>query len=86
MKWILEITNFNFWKKLKNLFELRDQKWWGDQPLKTKNFEDMWQFKISSWYLVFKNQETNLDIPGVFDNHFTKYLIYKVSWMHWQYF
>ena len=54
MKWILEITNFNFWKKLKNLFE------------------DMWQFKISSWYFVFKNQETNLDIPEVFDNHFAK--------------
>ena len=57
MKWILEITNFNFWKKLKNLFELRDQKWWGDQPLKTKTFEDMWQFKISSWYLVFKTKK-----------------------------
>ena len=34
----------------------------------------------------FQNQTTNLDILRTFDNHFAKYLISKVSWMHWLYF
>ena len=43
MKWIVQITNFNFWKNSKNLFELRDQKWSGDGPLKTKTSEHIWE-------------------------------------------
>ena len=39
MKWIVQFTNFNFWKNLKNFFELRDLILSGDQPLQTKTFE-----------------------------------------------
>ena len=43
MKRIVQITNFNFWKNLKNLFELREQIWSSDRPLQTKTFEHIWQ-------------------------------------------
>ena len=43
MKWIVQITNFNFGKKLENLFELRHQKWSGYRPPKIKTFEHIWQ-------------------------------------------
>ena len=43
MKRIVQITNFNFWKNLKNLFELREQIWSSDRPLQTKAFEHIWQ-------------------------------------------
>ena len=46
----MQITHFNFWKNLKNLFELRDQKWSGHQLLKTKTFEHIWQSKSGSWH------------------------------------
>ena len=50
MKRIVQITNFNFWKNLKNLFELREQIWSSDRPLQTKTFEHIWQSQ--EWFVV----------------------------------
>ena len=56
-------------EKLKNLFELKDQKWPGDVPIKKKLLNIFGNFKSSSW-------RPNLNFE-VFDKTLAKYLIYK---------
>ena len=50
MKWIVQFTKSNFWKNLKSVFELRNQIWSGDQPLKIKTFKHIWQSKCGFWH------------------------------------
>ena len=52
------IINFNFWKNFLNLFELRDQKWSDDEPLKTKTSEHNWQ----SYFILYSaNKRISMD-------------------------
>ena len=51
MKWIAEITNFNF-ANLNNFFESRNQKCSSDGPLKKKSSELFGNFKGGSQHIL----------------------------------
>ena len=85
-----EKPGFTFSVELRNKFVwTHGLKWSGDGSLKVKTSEHIWQpekWLLQLFEIGFKNQKKILEFPRIFDNPLAKYLISKVSWMHWLYF